>query len=450
MKNDTGQNGLINIHSGYPTAAVILNIPNAKILDYNKNALQYLSEEFTGILIQEILLHCQQNQIETDSPAVELALQLPQSKTLHPFRIFYQKISVEDCVVQFFPQKISNASLSLMPSQLETQLVSIIESTEDIIFSLDNQFCYTAFNRNHFLTMKKIYGLDIEIGKNVLEYMRVNGDHVKAESDIQRALDGESYSITQVYGNELYERTYFQANYNPIIMDGKVTGCAVFVKDISEEMRFQEQLKALNRDLQTQNEKLRELNHINSHKIRAKLSSIIGLSQLLLEDCPENENIQLLLQSANELDDQLHEMNDVLHQREQPVFEQASPLAVSNVWMIDDDPLHHKISTKMLELLDSGLKVKSFLRADEALEELQNSQSLPDIIFLDINMPYMSGWEFLEAFEERSFNIKIHMLSSSIDPDDENKASNFKPVSGFTSKPLSLERLKYLLSKKEE
>ncbi len=72
------------------------------------------------------------------------------------------------------------------------------------------------------------------------------------------------------------------------------------------------------------------------------------------------------------------------------------------------------------------------------------------LIFLDINMPVMDGWEFAEAFskldQEQKGNSKIIMLTSSINPDDKERASQLSSISGFQSKILSIEALKEVLN----
>ena len=114
---------------------------------------------------------------------------------------------------------------------------------------------------------------------------------------------------------------------------------------------------------------------------------------------------------------------------------------------IDDDPI-------VLMLNDLILREQSFCstlikidKAETALEYFEaqsnlpvEAQSLPAIIFLDINMPVMDGWEFLEAFTKRfpffHDQIKVIILSSSVNPADLEMAENHPLVIGFMPKPL--------------
>lgn len=162
------------------------------------------------------------------------------------------------------------------------RLQSIIESTQDIVFALDTEFHYLAFNQNHKNSMKRIYGLDIEIGRNILEYMHINGDDQKAQKDIQRALNGEQYTIEQIYGDERLLRTYFEASYNPIRdHQGQVMGTAVFVRDVSEKRQAEEILR--------RTQKLESLGIMAggvAHDFNNLLVAMLGQSSLALAKLP--------------------------------------------------------------------------------------------------------------------------------------------------------------------
>jgi CheY-like chemotaxis protein len=75
----------------------------------------------------------------------------------------------------------------------------------------------------------------------------------------------------------------------------------------------------------------------------------------------------------------------------------------------------------------------------------------PDLIFLDINMPAMDGWEFLAQYrnlpKEKKADIVLIMLTTSLNPDDEKRTHGIPEVSGFENKPLNQTRLKRLLEK---
>ena len=118
------------------------------------------------------------------------------------------------------------------------------------------------------------------------------------------------------------------------------------------------------------------------------------------------------------------------------------------IWLIDDDDITNMLHIILMEKEFPSDNTVVFNLAEKAIETLSNGTNLPDFIFLDINMPFMDGWEFLEAFSKLEntalHTIQIYILSSSIDPDDFYKAVNSKYIKGFISKPLKPEKLSFL------
>ncbi|MEJ7646431.1 MAG: response regulator [Chryseolinea sp.] len=123
------------------------------------------------------------------------------------------------------------------------------------------------------------------------------------------------------------------------------------------------------------------------------------------------------------------------------------------VLLIDDDPVTNMINTKLI-MREFNFIVEAYTNAQETLIHLQNliissPDKIPDIIFLDINMPVMDGWQFLDEFEKLPATLvekaKIFMLTSSIDADDILKARAYGSVSDFISKPLTSNKIRLLI-----
>lgn len=123
------------------------------------------------------------------------------------------------------------------------------------------------------------------------------------------------------------------------------------------------------------------------------------------------------------------------------------------VYHIDDDIITNFLSAKLIEKENFANKVISFVRAEEALTTLQeicstSPNNFPDIIFLDINMPGMDGWAFLEEYqklpEKLTAGCRLFILSAAQDKNDANQARNHEEVEEFLSKPLSPEMLAFI------
>lgn len=112
----------------------------------------------------------------------------------------------------------------------------------------------------------------------------------------------------------------------------------------------------------------------------------------------------------------------------------------SKLLLIDDDKLFLMLNKQQVINSDFHDSPETFLNAALALEWL-NQNDHPNeriLLFLDINMPDMNGWQLLEMLSQNTYqaNILVVMVSSSTDPDDIAKASSFKQVIAYLAKPL--------------
>lgn len=126
---------------------------------------------------------------------------------------------------------------------------------------------------------------------------------------------------------------------------------------------------------------------------------------------------------------------------------------LEHVLLVDDDAITNFIHTVILEKSKSARRIKAVLGAEEGLTYLQEcilkQDDLPVVILLDINMPVMDGWEFVEAFsrlpEEVQNKIHLFFLTTSSDPVEIERARNKKVIAGFLNKPLDMETLDRIL-----
>ncbi len=116
-------------------------------------------------------------------------------------------------------------------------------------------------------------------------------------------------------------------------------------------------------------------------------------------------------------------------------------------YIIDDDAIFVMVFKKILSNIEYFNKVDTLKNGFEALQGLKNleanNEKFPDIIFLDLNMPVLDGWQFLEALENLPFKDKlnIHVISSTIDKAEIERSQSFKVVKSFIQKPTSAKQL---------
>jgi two-component system, chemotaxis family, chemotaxis protein CheY len=124
------------------------------------------------------------------------------------------------------------------------------------------------------------------------------------------------------------------------------------------------------------------------------------------------------------------------------------------VALVDDDKIFQLTASKTIKALQLSDNILQFENGEDALKYLVDNASspdnLPDFIFLDINMPFVDGWMFLQDYANLKQNLRkeisIFMVSSSIDPRDIHRARSIPDVQQYVIKPLSKEKFIELLN----
>lgn len=123
--------------------------------------------------------------------------------------------------------------------------------------------------------------------------------------------------------------------------------------------------------------------------------------------------------------------------------------------MVDDDNIYQFTAKKTLESMGLAQEVSIFPDGEQALafikQNLSRPELLPDVIFLDINMPIMDGWQFVEAFQELKLprKIALYMVSSSVDEADLKRSQEYPVIDDYIIKPVGRSRFEQLLSTPE-
>ncbi|WP_225899100.1 response regulator [Flavobacterium erciyesense] len=128
-----------------------------------------------------------------------------------------------------------------------------------------------------------------------------------------------------------------------------------------------------------------------------------------------------------------------------------------SIWIVDDDPIYQIIANKIIQRSDMFSEVTTFKNGREAMnivhQVLENKNTIPDIILLDINMPVMDGWEFMEELTAIKPQIQkefsVYIVSSSIAVEDKSKSKKYNDILGYLSKPISVNDL-LLIALKDE
>lgn len=127
---------------------------------------------------------------------------------------------------------------------------------------------------------------------------------------------------------------------------------------------------------------------------------------------------------------------------------------IEKILCIDDDPITLMLCKKVILKSDFSSNIDTVKNGKEALDYfdnliIENNISAPKLIFLDLNMPVMDGWDFLDAFMQNRYSdfyekSKVIILSSSVDPKDIDKSKEYPNVIKFLAKPITKEVLNNL------
>ncbi|HAH35559.1 MAG TPA: response regulator [Algoriphagus sp.] len=113
--------------------------------------------------------------------------------------------------------------------------------------------------------------------------------------------------------------------------------------------------------------------------------------------------------------------------------------------LIDDDPISTFVTEKLISKnVKQPCQFFKYQSAKTALNEIY--QIRPNYLFLDLNMPEMTGWDFLDNFDSQKNEAEIYILSSSVDERDINKASKYQVVKDYLSKPLIKKYIKSIFN----
>jgi len=110
--------------------------------------------------------------------------------------------------------------------------------------------------------------------------------------------------------------------------------------------------------------------------------------------------------------------------------------------LIDDDPIINLVHKRILQKVADAAPIETFISGVKALEYFKTTAPIPQIVFLDINMPEMNGFEFLDQLIKdkniKKEGLSIYILTSSLNNKDREKAKHYPILKGYLGKPLNV------------
>jgi len=192
------------------------------------------------------------------------------------------------------------------------------------------------------------------------------------------------------------------------------------------------------------NDTLNKYSFFTSHTLRAPLSNILGLSNIFNDPKLESYDFQKIKklfediqQQAEKLDAIVFSLNSLLLEDGYNDLFRDRNIAhkISTIVLVDDDLFINKMHERIINQTYPHLNTLVFNDPREALKYIGKYST--DLIFLDINMPDINGWEFLRLMDVGMITADVIIVSSSISLSDKKQAYHFKQVKNFINKPLN-------------
>jgi len=250
----------------FETAMDGIYISDAKghFTDANRTGLlmlQYERNELISLSINDVIpveAHADQKKRMAEVLAGKAlrfeCLLMRKDEHVFPVEVSIRKLSDERIIMlvhDISKRKLQEQELKSDRDKLrksEALLHAILDSPKGlIVFSLDRSYRYTAFTKSHKETMKQIWGLDIQVGMNILKAISNPDDRKKAKHNFDKTLEGEYLVMEEAYGDDTLSRNYYENYYSPIYDDKhKIIGLSVFVIDITDRKYAEQQIKDQN------------------------------------------------------------------------------------------------------------------------------------------------------------------------------------------------------------
>jgi response regulator of citrate/malate metabolism len=113
-------------------------------------------------------------------------------------------------------------------------------------------------------------------------------------------------------------------------------------------------------------------------------------------------------------------------------------MKINKIFLLDDDPIVNIINEQLFRKFNASKQYIVCRTSQEAVDYINSANPLPEVVIIDLNIPLINGFEFLDKFYDKFLSdLSVYILTSSINPIDYNKAMGYPFVKGYLKKPLT-------------
>lgn len=309
-------------------------------------------------------------------------------------------------------------------------------NTFNSYFLIDKLNKIISFNIDHFVNLERILLKKPQIGQDIDEIIPHKYLNYFTKT-ISNCFDGNSITIERKVTITDDIPTQLQIVFTPVTIPGSPEHVVCTIVKITEDDKFS----------------LNNYSQFASHQIRAPITNILSLSSLVNYPKLNSYDYLKISELLNDINTQAKRLDEILimlnslmnNDKNNAVFKLGDTRRdIKNIMLVDDDALTNKMHQMILARYQKDKDVMAYTEPRSALNDLR--KKLPDLIFLDINMPDIDGWKFLKILTDYDIKVDVIILSSSIDPNEIIRAKSFPFVKDFIIKPLTYDKIKYLFA----
>lgn len=384
-------------------------------------------------------------------------VELPKISSGDPFYEVFQALKNLNKDKQIRIESL-NSTLTETKEKLDVRsanLRAIFEHSALSIGLLNDRFELIDFNRrlnDHFSKL----GHMLVKGNKVTEYLTEEEKQIFLKNQLE-VKKGKSTEVENKVTYRDGTQRWFKTKVFPVYLDEDKIYSAFVSEDVTAEYLLRNEQKKILKNVKDQNDVLKSLNHKVAHELNHHAASITQLlSHYTDKDLSLDNKVDFVLNLQGllgKLNGSIEDINEVTHASGNKDYiskiiltdDKEAKKRLANIMLVDDDNITNVMNEHLLKKKINNCVVSKYLKGQEALKALIDQQGdTPDIVLLDINMPDIDGWAFLEVLMKSNIDVEVHMLTSSKNPEEKVKAMNYPLVKSFLNKPLDAQKIERL------